>query len=49
MSLVVSGLAYGKDIRYNVRAIADNVHFTDSDWSAVKTFNVCPMDIPDGH
>ncbi|MBQ6158273.1 MAG: right-handed parallel beta-helix repeat-containing protein [Thermoguttaceae bacterium] len=44
-SLVISGLAYGKDVRYKVRAIADNVHFTDSDWSAVKSFNVCPMDI----
>ena len=44
-SLVVIGLAYGKDVRYKVRAIADNVRFTDSDWSPVKTFNVCPMDI----
>ncbi len=44
-SLVVSGLAYGKEVRYKVRAIADNVHFTDSDWSAAKTFTVCPMDV----
>ena len=43
--MVISGLTYGKDVRYKVRAIADNVHFTDSDWSPVKTFNVCPMDI----
>ena len=44
-SLVISGLAYGKNIRYKVRAIADNVYFTDSEWSEVKTFNVCPMDV----
>ena len=25
--------------------IVDNVYFVNSDWSAVKTFTVCPMDV----
>jgi hypothetical protein len=44
-SAVVRGLTYGTDVTYRVRALGDGVAFTDSDWSAAKTFNVCPMDI----
>ena len=43
-SRVITGLTYGADIRYRVRALGSG-NYTDSDWSAVKTFNVCPMDI----
>ena len=42
---VVTGLTYGQDVQYRVRALGDGLSYTDSDWSAVKTFNVCPMDI----
>ena len=41
---VVSGLAYGQDVRYRVRALGTG-SYTDSEWSEVKTFNVCPMDV----
>ena len=41
----VTGLTYGQDIRYRVRALGDGGSYTDSEWSAVKTFNVCPMDV----
>ncbi|MBR5414413.1 MAG: hypothetical protein IK105_00570 [Thermoguttaceae bacterium] len=44
-SAVVRGLTYGTDVTYRVRALGDGAAFTDSDWSAAKTFNVCPMDI----
>lgn len=43
-SRVITGLTYGADIRYRVRALGSG-NYTDSDWSAVKTFNVCPMDV----
>ena len=43
-SRVVTGLTYGADIRYRVRALGTG-DYSDSDWSAVSTFNVCPMDI----
>ena len=42
---VITGLTYGRDVQYRVRALGDGLSYTDSDWSAVKTFNVCPMDI----
>jgi hypothetical protein len=42
---VVTGLTYGQDVKYRVRALGDGLSYTDSDWSGVKTFNVCPMDI----
>lgn len=42
---VVTGLTYGKDVKYRVRALGDGVSYTDSDWSAVKVFKVCPMDV----
>ena len=44
-SAIVRGLTYGTDVTYRVRALGDGAAYTDSDWSAVKTFNVCPMDI----
>ena len=44
-SAVIRGLTYGLDVDYKVRALGDGVSYADSDWSAVKTFNVCPMDI----
>ena len=44
-SAVITGLIYGADIQYRVRALGDGVSYTDSDWSTVKTFKVCPMDI----
>ncbi|MBO7726741.1 MAG: hypothetical protein J6S40_09790, partial [Thermoguttaceae bacterium] len=43
-SAVVTGLTYGTDVKYRVRALGAG-SYTDSGWSAVKTFNVCPMDI----
>ncbi|MBO7725389.1 MAG: hypothetical protein J6S40_02880 [Thermoguttaceae bacterium] len=43
-SVVITGLAYGQDVKYRVRALGTG-SYTDSDWSAVKTFKVCPMDI----
>ena len=42
---VVTGLTYGQDVKYRVRALGDGISYTDSDWSAVKVFKVCPMDI----
>ena len=45
VSAVINGLAYGTDVTYRVRALGDGVSYTDSEWSASKTFNVCPMDI----
>ncbi|MBQ3389121.1 MAG: hypothetical protein IJG60_07910 [Thermoguttaceae bacterium] len=44
-SAVVRGLTYGASVTYRVRALGDGVSYTDSDWSATKTFYVCPMDI----
>ena len=41
---VVTGLTYGTDVTYRVRALRNGL-FISSDWSAEKTFNVCPMDI----
>ena len=41
---MITGLAYGADVTYRVRALGTG-SYTDSDWSAAKTFNVCPMDI----
>ena len=44
-SKVFTGLTYGADMQYRVRALGDGVSYTNSDWSEVKVFNVCPMDI----
>ena len=41
---VVTGLAYGAKMQYRVRALGTGA-YADSDWSEIKTFNVCPMDI----
>ena len=43
-SIVVNDLTYGADVTYLVRA-QGNGSYADSEWSASKTFNVCPMDI----
>ena len=43
-SAVVRGLTYGTDVSYRVRALSTR-YLENSDWSEVKTFNVCPMDI----
>ena len=42
---VVTGLTYGQNVQYRARALGDGLSYTDSDWSAVKAFGVCPMDI----
>ena len=44
VSAVITALAYGTDVTYQVRALGTG-SYTDSEWSASKTFNVCPMDI----
>ena len=44
LSAVITGLTYGTDVTYRVRALGTG-SYTDSDWSRAKTFNVCPMDI----
>ncbi|MBQ3388954.1 MAG: hypothetical protein IJG60_07060 [Thermoguttaceae bacterium] len=44
-SAIVTGLTYGQNVKYRVRALGDGVSYTDSDWSADKVFKVCPMDI----
>ena len=41
---VVTGLIYGQNVRYRVRTLGTG-SYTGSDWSAVKVFNVCPVDI----
>ena len=41
---VVTGLEYGADIQYRVRALGTGA-YSDSDWSGISTFKVCPMDI----
>ena len=41
---IITGLTYGQDVTYRIRALGEGL-FLDSDWSAEKTFNVCPMDI----
>lgn len=43
LSAVVTGLPYGADITYKVRAIAGGN--TVSSWSSEKTFYVCPVDV----
>lgn len=41
---LVQGLPYGAVIQYRVRALGTGI-YTNSPWSAVSAFNVCPMDI----
>ena len=43
-NVIITKLNYGEDITYCVRALRNGLFLT-SDWSAEKTFNVCPMDI----
>ena len=43
-SAVVTGLTYGADMTYRVRALG-NGDYSDSEWSDTATFNVCPMDV----
>jgi hypothetical protein len=43
-SAVITGLTYGDDVAYRVRALGKG-SFADSEWSEGKTFVVCPMDI----
>ncbi|MGI5832113.1 MAG: choice-of-anchor Q domain-containing protein [Thermoguttaceae bacterium] len=43
-SAVVRNLTYGANIRYKVKALGTG-SYTDSSWSGVSTFNVCPMDV----
>ncbi len=44
LSAVAEGLSYGALESYRVRALGDG-SLADSDWSAVKSFYVCPIDI----
>ncbi|MBR5415503.1 MAG: hypothetical protein IK105_06160 [Thermoguttaceae bacterium] len=41
---VITGLTYGADVAYRVRALGTGSH-ADSAWSGAKSFNVCPMDV----
>ncbi len=43
-SAVVTGLVYGRDVQYRVRALGSG-SYADSPWSEPKTFTVCPMDV----
>ncbi|MBR5415975.1 MAG: hypothetical protein IK105_08580 [Thermoguttaceae bacterium] len=43
-SAVITGLSYGADVTYRVRALGSG-SYLDSGWSRTKTFNVCPMDV----
>ena len=43
-SAVITGLTYGTNMQYRVRALGTG-SYANSEWSPVKTFNVCPMDI----
>lgn len=43
-SAIVTGLPYGEDVQYRVRALGTG-SYTDSGWSEIKVFNVCPMDV----
>lgn len=42
-SAVVRGLDYGADVFYRVRALSAR-YLENSEWSAAKSFRVCPMD-----
>ncbi len=44
-SFVVTGLTYGDQVYYKVKALGDDSSTTDSDWSIEKSLYVCPMDI----
>ncbi len=43
-SYVLTGLTYGSDLTYRVRALSDG-RYIDSEWSEPRTFRVCPIDI----
>ena len=43
-SAVVRGLTYGTEVAYRVRALSTR-YLENSEWSAEKAFNVCPMDV----
>lgn len=44
-SAVIIDLKYDALIQYKVRALGDGNEYLDSDWSDVKGFYVCPVDI----
>ncbi|MBQ3388173.1 MAG: hypothetical protein IJG60_03065, partial [Thermoguttaceae bacterium] len=43
-SVIVSHLPYGANVTYRVK-VRGTGSYTCSEWSGIKTFNVCPMDI----
>ena len=43
-NVIVTGLTYGAEMLYRVRALSDG-SYADSDWSETAAFNVCPMDV----
>ena len=43
-NVVITGLTYGANVLYRVRALKID-GFTYTEWSDPKSFNVCPMDI----
>ena len=42
-SVVITGLMYGSEVCYRVKAVAEG--YADSDYSEIVSLNVCPMDI----
>ncbi|MBO7726261.1 MAG: hypothetical protein J6S40_07295 [Thermoguttaceae bacterium] len=43
-SALITGLSYGEEVVYNIRALGEGL-FTDSSWSGDAPFYVCPIDI----
>ena len=43
-SALITGLSYGEEVVYNIRALGEDL-FTDSSWSGDASFYVCPIDI----
>ena len=43
-STLITGLSYGKNISYRIRALGEGL-YSDSEWTGAKPFFVCPMDI----
>lgn len=44
-SAIVTGLPYGSEVQYRVRAIGDGTRYDNSPWSGIVLLDVCPMDI----
>ena len=44
-SFVFTGLTYGATVYYRVKALGDSISYTDSDFFAVVSAVVCPMDL----